>query len=128
MMDEARFQSLARRAKLLTSDYGSGYQRGLRRHYHGERFGTPDEHAKWMRLGVNGDVREELGRGYRDGFAGNEPEPLRGRPALPDGEGKTARVEWRTTDDQKAKAQRLADAAGMSLSAWLDARIDKARE
>jgi hypothetical protein len=124
MMDEARFQTLARRAKLLTSDYGSGYMRGLRRHYYGEKFGTPEEHKTWMSLGRNGDPRVELGRGYRDGLAGRGPEPLIGRPPLPDGAGKTARVEWRTTDARKARAQELADAAGLSLSAWLDGLVD----
>jgi hypothetical protein len=49
----------------------------------------------------------------------------RGRPALPAGEGKTARIEWRTTDKRKTTAQALADAAGISLSAWLDQRVDK---
>lgn len=123
-MDEARFQTLARRARLLTSEYGSGYLRGLRRHYHGERFGTLDEHEKWMSLGRRGDPRTELGRGYRDGLAGREPQPLIGRPPLPEGQGKTARVEWRTTDVRKARAQELADAAQMSLSAWLDDLVD----
>jgi hypothetical protein len=127
-MDESRFKTLMGRARSLQSDYGAGYQRGLRRHYDGERFGTAEEHAKWSRLGLDGDRREELGRGYRDGCDGRDPEPLIGRPPLPDGEGKTARVEWRTTDERKAKAQRLAEAAGLSLSAWLDARVDKARE
>jgi len=128
MMNEAGFQTLARRAKLLAGDYGAGYQRGLRRHYHGEAFGTADEHTKWSGLGEDGDHRAELGRGYRDGLAGRDPEPLMGRPPLPEGEGRTARVEWRTTPDRKEKAARLADAAGQSLSAWLDARVDKVRE
>jgi len=54
-----------------------GYLRGLRRHYHGENFCTPDEHALWMSLGLDGDPRRvDLGRGYRDGVAGLEPAPL----------------------------------------------------
>lgn len=125
-MDEAQFQSLARRARLLKSDYGVGYQRGLRRHFHGERFGTAEEHATWSRLGLDGDPRTELGRGYRDGLAGKEPEPLVGRPPLPEGEGRTARVEWRTTAERKARAQALADAAGLSLSGLLDELVDGA--
>jgi len=51
-----------------------GYLRGLRRHYHGENFCTPDEHALWMSLVLDGDPRRvDLGRGYRDGVAGREP-------------------------------------------------------
>lgn len=50
-----------------------------------------------------------------------------GRPPLPPGAGRTARVEWRTTDARKARAQLLADAAGLTLSAWLDGLIERAR-
>lgn len=120
-MDERTFQTLARRAKLLTSDYGSGYQRGLRRHYHGERFGTPEEHALWMSLGTSGDPREELGRGYRAGFAGREPEPLRGRPPLP--------VDQRS--DVRPRSVRLDDARWHKLQQlgreWLERAIDRAK-
>lgn len=74
MMDENRFRCLAQRARMLDSDYGAGYMRGLRRRFHGEKFGTIEEHEKWKNLGRNGDPRLELGRGYRDGLAGREPE------------------------------------------------------
>ena len=46
------------------------------------------------------------------------------RPPLPDGKAKTGRVEWRTHADRKARAQALAGAAGLSLSAWLDSVVD----
>lgn len=124
-MDEGQFKALMGRARILSSDYGAGYQTGLRRHYHGNAFGTPAEHKRRLGMGLNGDPRVEEGRGYRDGFAGRDPAPLIGRPPLPDGEGKTARVEWRTTDARKARAQELATTAGVSLSAWLDALVDQ---
>jgi hypothetical protein len=71
-MNEEEFITLQNRAKLLPDgDYQTGYRRGIRRKYHGESFGTPDEHAEWMTFGCNGDMkRTELGRGYRDGYAG----------------------------------------------------------
>lgn len=72
-MTHDEFQSLMQRARVFGGDYGAGYQRGLRRNYHGDKFGTTDDHEKWLRLGSNGDPREELGRGYRDGFAGKPP-------------------------------------------------------
>ncbi len=52
-------------------DFWKGYMKGLRRLYHGERFGTEDEHILWMGL-VNSDdeSRRMLGRGYRSGFKG----------------------------------------------------------
>lgn len=55
------------------------------------------------------------------------PRP-RGRPTLRPGVGRNARIEWRTTAERRERAQRMADAAGITLSAWLDRRIDRARE
>ena len=123
-MNEAAFKARMGRARILSSDYGAGYQTGLRRHYHGKSFGDPSQLAAMAKAGLNGDPRVELGRGYRDGLAGRDPEPMMGRPPLPHGEGKTARVEWRTHADRKARAQAMADAAGLSLSAWLDSVVD----
>jgi hypothetical protein len=50
-------------------DYWYGYMRGLRRAYHGEQFGTDQEHALWLALEDRGTRQDqERGRGYRDGF------------------------------------------------------------
>ncbi|HQN18500.1 MAG TPA: hypothetical protein PKV86_05165 [Syntrophobacteraceae bacterium] len=50
-------------------DYWRGYQRGLRRAYHGEAFGTEREHAQWLALVDSlDDVQREVGLGYRDGL------------------------------------------------------------
>jgi len=44
----------------------------LRRAYHGEAFGTDEEHAQWLAmLDSRGDDRREMGLGYRDGLQGN---------------------------------------------------------
>jgi hypothetical protein len=53
------------------ADYWQGYQRGLRRAYHGEDFGTEDEHALWLSLADEEDDRSRRarGEGYRDGLA-----------------------------------------------------------
>ena len=53
--------------------YWEGYQRGLRRAYHGESFGTAEEHALWLGASDNyGDdpIRRARGEGYRDGLEG----------------------------------------------------------
>lgn len=55
------------------------------------------------------------------------PRP-RGRPALAPDRARTARIEIRTTQARRAKAERLAAAAGLSLSAWWESAIDRARE
>lgn len=57
----------------IEGDYGAGYRQGLRRLHFGSRFGSSEEHARWLRLGLDGDHRHDLGRGYRDGFSGTTP-------------------------------------------------------
>jgi hypothetical protein len=79
-LEEKEFKSLARSVAQLASEYGEGYRLGLRRHYHGEKFGTSAQHEQRMGFGLEGDPREEMGRGYRDGFAGSPPAPKRGAP------------------------------------------------
>ena len=51
--------------------YWEGYQRGLRRAYYGEVFGTEEEHNLWLSLADDevDESRRERGRGYRDGLA-----------------------------------------------------------
>lgn len=56
------------------------------------------------------------------------PEPKRpGRKPLAKGEGKTARVEMRVRPDTKAAWQAKADAAGMTLQAWAERALDRAK-
>ncbi|HGK7311011.1 TPA: hypothetical protein ACJ51G_000989 [Aeromonas hydrophila subsp. hydrophila] len=73
-MDEQTFKRYMSAAKGLSGDYAEGYQRGLRRHHQGSSFDTESEHQQWMAMGLDGDLRSELGTGYRDGFAGRPPE------------------------------------------------------
>jgi len=49
--------------------YFTGYKRGLRRAFHGEKFGTQEEHEKWLSL-VDDDSRRRMGLGYRHGLKG----------------------------------------------------------
>jgi hypothetical protein len=75
-MNETKFLSLMMKARKFSglgehSDYWHGYQRGLRRGYQGELFGTDAEHCLWMRLADDGPdyASRERGRGYRDGLS-----------------------------------------------------------
>jgi len=75
-MDENRFLSLMKTARMQSyrggeADYWHGYQRGLRRGYMGQLFGTDAEHQLWMRLANDGPDKpsRDRGRGYRDGLA-----------------------------------------------------------
>lgn len=50
-----------------------------------------------------------------------------GRKPLPDGEGKTARVELRATPDTKAAWQAKSAAAGLTLQAWIERALSRAK-
>jgi hypothetical protein len=74
-MNRQEFESEMGKAKALGSadgergDFWAGYARGLRRGYHGEKFGTDEEHKTWWSLVDDEDVsRQERGQGYRAGF------------------------------------------------------------
>ena len=59
----------------------------------------------------------------------NEPPAKKapGRPALPPGAGKTARVELRVTPDTKAAWQAKADAACLTLQTWIERALGRAK-
>ena len=73
-MESAFFEHEMAKAKAFITvgerpDYWAGYQRGLRRKFHGENFGTYDEHELWMGLSDDLDLsRAEKGKGYRDAY------------------------------------------------------------
>jgi len=76
-MDETTFQHEMSRARMMrehdwpNGDYWLGYQRGLRRAYHGSSFGTAEEHALWLSLIDDADSgRRERGKGYQAGLTG----------------------------------------------------------
>ena len=76
-MDEAGF--MAEMAKAGASDkqgerstaFWEGFERGLRRQYHGDKFGTAQEHALWLTIADDDSdpSSRERGRGYRNGLA-----------------------------------------------------------
>lgn len=57
--------------------------------------------------------------------AAAEPKP-RGRK--PSDDGRTERLAMRVKPAEKARWQALADAAGLSLSAWVEARLNSAKK
>jgi len=72
-MDQKTFEHEMYRAKAMQQvehgkqDYWTGFQRGLRRGYHGEKFGTDAEHEQWWGM-VDDEDRVDQGQGYRAGF------------------------------------------------------------
>jgi hypothetical protein len=79
-MTETEFRTLMSRAMKHTAgcdepgayDYYKGYARGLRRRYHGDSFGTTEEHNQFMAMKED-PYRRHVGRGYSDGVSGREP-------------------------------------------------------
>lgn len=53
--------------------------------------------------------------------------PKRGRKPIPADERKDARVELRVHPYTKAAWQAKADASGLSLAAWVESRLDRAK-
>lgn len=89
-MTEQKFKSEMRRAETMRrtaeperAEYWAGYIRGLRRAYHGEKFGTAEEHSIWMTLAMRDDERsKQRGRGYTDGLAFEAISSRMGRPPM----------------------------------------------
>ncbi len=51
--------------------YWTGYKNGLQRRFHGDAFGTLQEHERWMDATADGDEEHrEQSKGYRDGYLG----------------------------------------------------------
>lgn len=78
-MTESEFQRNMAGGKTLAglsgypdNEYWAGYQRGCRRNYHGDNFGTANEHRFWLSLSSENDddTRRFRGIGYRAGFDG----------------------------------------------------------
>ncbi|MEJ2724115.1 MAG: hypothetical protein P8175_05610 [Deltaproteobacteria bacterium] len=66
-MDRKTFEGEMIKARMMEEqgnrpDYWRGFQRGLRRRFHGEASRADKEHSLWMGL------VDDRGRGYRDGF------------------------------------------------------------
>jgi hypothetical protein len=72
-MNKQQFESELLRAETMrrlateptAADFYTGYIRGLNRKYHGEQFGTAEEHELWMSLAESDDASlAAQGRGY----------------------------------------------------------------
>jgi hypothetical protein len=74
MITRLQFEGEMRRADMMLkfgdhAAFWAGYIRGLRRGFHGEKFGNPEEHHRWWEaFGDPDETRCEMGRGYRGGF------------------------------------------------------------
>lgn len=112
-------------AKTIGGDYAAGYQRGLRRHHHGDNFGTLAEHEMWLAMSGH---RQEQGDGYRDGCAGAAPRGFHGNLGNQNAAGVDAdsHLHIRLPADKKAAYVHAAQRAGMKLSAWVLEKLDDA--
>lgn len=125
-MNDQKFKAYMEAARTLGGYYAAGYQRGLRRLYHGEAFGTEADHQKWLAMDGH---RQEQGDGYRDGFAGSPPRGFHGNTGrrnaahdvTPD-----SHLHIRVPSSKKAAYVKAAQADGVKLSEWVISRLDAA--
>ncbi len=118
-MQESKFKSFMAAAQALGSEYGEGYRRGVRRHYHGEQFGTDTEHEQWMKLK---DHQQELGDGYRDGVAGKPPRGFHGNLGNLNAAGvlpADSHLQVRINSQIKASYVKQAQRENLKLSEWV---------
>ncbi|OXS14893.1 hypothetical protein CGX12_11780 [Zobellella denitrificans] len=125
-MNEGKFKTYMYAAKTIGGDYAAGYQRGLRRHFHGEKFGTEAEHQQWLALDGH---RQELGDGYRDGVEGGPPRGFHGNLGNLNAQGELpadSQMQIRLNSQVKARYVKKAQREGMKLSAWVLKTLDAA--
>jgi hypothetical protein len=80
-----RAETMRGLADPMMAEYWAGYIRGLRRAYHGEKFGTAEEHEKWLSAANSRDEsRKQRGRGYKDGLTFKKVSGRIGRPPVGD--------------------------------------------
>lgn len=119
-MTEQKFKSEMRRAETMRgladpmmAEYWAGYIRGLRRAHHGEKFGTAEEHEKWLSAANSRDEsRKQRGRGYKDGFAFGEVSSRIGRPPV----GDTVLDKLTVPSELKSALEAKAEELGVSLT------------
>lgn len=123
-MRESQFKSFVAAAQAIGGEYSDGYRRGVRRHYHGDQFGSSAEHEQWMQLS---DHRQELGDGYRDGFAGLPPRGFHGNLGNLNAQGELpadSSIQFRVNSQVKASYVKQAQREGLKLSAWIIKTLD----
>jgi hypothetical protein len=118
-MTEQKFKSEMRRAEAMRrsaeperAEYWAGYIRGLRRSYHGEKFGTSEEHTLWLSLTDRQDEAcRQRGYGYRDGLAYSEVQGKTGRPSI----GKICLDKITVSEEIKTGLEKRAEYEGISV-------------
>lgn len=129
-MNSQKFKTYMAAARAMSGDYAAGYQRGLRRCYHGENFGTTDSnltHDQWMAMDGH---RQELGDGYRDGFAGRPPRRTHGNTGNQNAsKGHDTHLNIRVPAESKAGWVKVAQSVpGRTLTEWVIEALDRAAE
>ncbi|QIR16624.1 hypothetical protein [Shewanella aestuarii] len=128
-MEFKKFKAYMLTAEKMSCDYSRGYKHGLRRCYHGESFGTEQEHDQYMQMGITDEYRKEIGDGYRDGFAGKAPKNRHGNIGNTNAQKELpadTQLQCRINSQFKAQIIRQANKDGMKLTPWILQTLAKA--
>ena len=127
-MNEQKFKTYMIAAESIGGDYLRGYQRGLRRHHHGDNFGTESEHEQYLNLSGS---RQTIGDGYRDGFAGKPPVGFHGNIGNLNASGELpadSQLQVRLNSQIKSRYVKQAQRENLKLSQWVLKTLDAACE
>jgi len=121
---EMRRADVMKKAEPERAEYWAGYQRGLRRAHHGENFGDPGEHEKWLSLIDDEDeARRQRGEGYRDGLRGSS-----GTMGQPRKWAKTTKITIRVPDEYLERITQETDNASAWINEAIGERLDRPLE
>jgi hypothetical protein len=95
----------------LEADYYAGFIRGLRRSFHGDVFGTAQEHESWMAAADDTDEsRAKMGQGYRAAIELDEASKAAAALGRKGGEAGRGEAKRRTTSFSTESAKKAAAA------------------
>ena len=123
-MNESKFQTFLLAAKeTIGGEYFMGYQQGLRRFFHGEKFMLPAP-VETLR-GVPG----ERGEGFSAGLDGKPPRGMHANLGNLNAQGDLpadTQLQLRLNSAAKARYVKAAKRDGLKLSAWVIKHLDAA--
>ena len=119
-----KFEAYMQFAESVGDDYCNGYRKGLRGNFHG--VDDASKHDAWLVLDGR---RQDMGDGYRDGFAGKPPRGMHGNAGNKNAAADVdldSHLNQRVNSREKAGWVKQAQREGMKLSEWVRKTLNDA--